>query len=115
MNNWPRIRKYFIDYPIVEEKAMMGGLTFILNGKMCVGIIKDDLMCRIDPAEYDRALEQPGCRQMDFTGKPMKGYILVDDSGMHNKKDFVRWMSMAVAFNKHTKAAKKKNSVRFIA
>jgi hypothetical protein len=52
---------------------MMGGLTFMYNSKMCVSIIKDELMCRIDPAIYEAVLEKPGCRPMDFTGRPMKG------------------------------------------
>ncbi len=53
-----RIRKTFVKVPRVEEKKMMGGLTFMVNGKMCVGILKDDLMVRLDPAVYAAALKK---------------------------------------------------------
>ena len=71
-----RIRERLVDLPHVEEKEMMGGLTFMVNGKMCVGIIKDEMMCRIDPELHDQLVEMPGCRTMDFTKRPMRGYIL---------------------------------------
>ena len=64
-----RIREELDDLPKVEEKAMFGGLAFMVNGKMCVGIIKDDLMCRIAPELEAEVLEKQGARQMDFTGK----------------------------------------------
>jgi len=67
-----RIREILVDQPVVEEKQMMGGVTFMVNNKMCVGIVKDEMMARIDPEQYDDALEKHGCRPMDFTGKPMK-------------------------------------------
>jgi TfoX/Sxy family transcriptional regulator of competence genes len=93
----------------VEEKKMMGGLTFMVNGKMCVGILKDELMCRIDPDVHDDALKRKGCRVMDFTGKPMKGYVLINDEGLKNQKEFDSWIALSLEFNKKAKAAKKKN------
>ena len=92
----------------VEEKKMMGGLTFMVNGKMCVGILKDDLMARIDPAMYETALHKRGCREMNFTGKPMKGVVFVDPEGTTNKKDLSYWVDHALDFNKRAKASKKK-------
>ena len=65
-----RVRKILADHPGVEEKKMMGGLTFMVKNKMCVGILKDDLMARIDPAIYKTALRKSSCRKMDFTGRP---------------------------------------------
>lgn len=103
-----RIRERFAGLPNVEEKKMMGGLCFMYNDKMCVGIIKDDLMLRIDPDTYEEQLEMRGCRQMDFTGKPMKGYVLIDETGMKSKKDFDYWIDMALAFNPKAKSSKKK-------
>ena len=103
-----RIRKRLADLPNIEEKKMMGGLTFMYNGKMCVGIIKGDLMCRIDPALHDMAIAKKGCRTMDFTTRPMSGYILVDESGMKTDKDFDYWIGLALDFNKKAKASKKK-------
>ena len=92
----------------VEEKKMMGGLTFMVNGKMCVGILKDNLMARIDPAMYETALHKRGCREMNFTGRPMKGFVFVDPKGTSNKKDLRYWLDLALYFNKHSKASKKK-------
>lgn len=67
-----RIRKRLVDLPNVEEKKMIGGLTFMVNDKMCVGIIKDDLMCRIDPALHEAAVARKECRTMDFTNRKRK-------------------------------------------
>jgi len=103
-----RIRDRLSDLPNVQEKEMMGGLAFMYNAKMCVGIIKDELMCRIDPAIYEVALEKRGCREMDFTGRAMKGWVLIDNEGMKNKKDFNYWIDLALAFNKTAKRYKTK-------
>ena len=103
-----RIRERLADHSKVEEKAMMGGLTFMVNDKMCVGIIKDEMMCRIDPEFHDKAVEIPGCRTMDFTNRPMKGYIMVDDTAMKTNKEFEYWIKLALDFNKFAKSSKKK-------
>ena len=103
-----RIREHLADLSNVEEKEMMGGLTFMYNSKMCVGIIQDELMCRIDPTLHEEAIEKRGCRTMDFTKKPMRGYVMVDDTGMKTKKDFEYWMGLALDFNKKAKSSKKK-------
>jgi TfoX/Sxy family transcriptional regulator of competence genes len=103
-----RIRERLADTKRVKEKEMMGGLTFMLNDKMCIGIIKDEMMCRIDPALAEIALSKTGCRIMDFTGRPMKGYVMVDGEGMKSKKDFEYWMNLCLEFNKKAKSSKKK-------
>jgi len=103
-----RVRKRLSKLPNIEEKAMMGGLTFMFNNKMCVGIIKDELMCRIDPGLHDVAVEKNGCRTMDFTKRPMKGYIMVDGNGMKTQKDFEYWIDLALDFNKKAKSSKRK-------
>src|ERR1041385_4168198 len=103
-----RIRERMAELSNVEEKEMMGGLTFMYNGKMCVGIIKDELMCRIDPELHEQSVEKKGCRTMDFTKRPMKGYVMVDESGMKNKKEFNYWIDLALDFNKKAKSSKKK-------
>ncbi|MBS1976856.1 MAG: TfoX/Sxy family protein [Bacteroidetes bacterium] len=102
-----RIRERLADLKRVEEKEMMGGLTFMYNGKMCVGIIKDELMCRIDPALHEEATGRPGCRTMDFTNRPMIGYVLVDETGIKSREDFDYWIGLALDFNKRAKASKK--------
>lgn len=103
-----RIRERFSELTAVEEKEMMGGLCFMYNGKMCVGIIKDELMLRINPDIYLEVLEKQGCHEMKFTGRPMKGYVVVDETGMRNKQEFDAWIDLALAFNPLAKASKKK-------
>jgi len=103
-----RIRERFAELENVEEKEMMGGLTFMYNGKMCVGIIKDELMCRIDPELHNEAIEKRGCRTMDFTKLPMKGYVMIDETGMKSKTEFDYWIDLSLAYNSKAKASKKK-------
>ena len=103
-----RIRESLSDLPNVEEKEMMGGLTFMVNDKMCVGIIKDEMMCRIDPGFHEKAVEMKGCRTMDFTKRPMKGYVMVDETGMKTKQEFNYWINLALEFNKIAKSSKRK-------
>ena len=103
-----RIREARADMPNVEEKHMFGGTCFMLNGKMCMGVVQDDMMCRIGPDAYEQALERKGCREMVFTGKPMKGYVFVSEEGMKSKKDFDYWIDLCIKFNKDAKSSKKK-------
>ena len=103
-----RVRERMSELPNIEEKEMMGGLIFMYNRKMCVGIVKDELMCRIDPAIHDTEVEKTGCRTMDFTKRPMIGYILIDETGMKSKKDFDYWIDLAIDFNQKAKASPKK-------
>jgi TfoX/Sxy family transcriptional regulator of competence genes len=103
-----RIRNTLQRVSRVEEKKMMGGLTFMVNGKMCVGISKDDLMARLDPAVYETALKKKGCREMNFTGKPMKGFVFVGPEGTGNQKDLSYWIDLALDFNKRAKASRER-------
>ena len=103
-----RVRQKIASLSNVEEKEMMGGLTFMYNDKMCIGIIKDELMCRIDPALHESYVEKTGCRTMDFTNRPMKGYIMIDETGMTTQKDFDYWIDLAIDFNKRAKSSKRK-------
>jgi len=105
-----RIRETLAKLPNIEEKEMMGGLTFMYNGKMCVGIIADEMMCRIDPSVHETAVEKTGCRTMDFTKRPMKGYVMVDDTGMKTKKEFDYWINLCLAFNSKARSSKKKKN-----
>jgi TfoX/Sxy family transcriptional regulator of competence genes len=103
-----RIRERLATVSRVKEKPMMGGLTFMVNDKMCVGIIKDELMCRVDRAMHEALVEKPGCRTMDFTNRPMIGYVLVSEEAMKSKKDFDYWISLSLEFNKIAKSSKKR-------
>ncbi|MFT3705748.1 MAG: TfoX/Sxy family protein [Agriterribacter sp.] len=105
-----RIRKNLASLANIEEKEMMGGLVYMYNDKMCVGIIKNDLMCRIDPAFHNEAIKKKGCRTMDFTNRPMMGYVLINADGMKSQKDFDYWINLSLEFNKHAKSSKKKKT-----
>ncbi|MGZ3921264.1 MAG: TfoX/Sxy family protein [Bacteroidia bacterium] len=103
-----RIREALVNIPKVEEKHMFGGVCFMVDGKMCVGVIKDDMMCRIDPTMDKIVLEKPGCRPMDFAKRPMKGYVYVDETGLKTKMQFDYWIGLCLDFNSKAKASKKK-------
>ncbi len=103
-----RIREILVDQPVIEEKEMMGGVAFMVNNKMCVGVIKDEMMARIDPDVYEEALEKRGCRPMDFTGKTMKGWVFISPEGIDTIKDLEYWISLALDFNLKAKVSKKK-------
>lgn len=103
-----RIRESLMHLPNVEEKMMFGGVCFMLNNKMCVGVAKDEMMCRIDPALDKIVLEKEGCRPMDFTGRPMAGYVFVNEDGMKTKEALAYWIGLCVDFNSKAKAARKK-------
>jgi TfoX/Sxy family transcriptional regulator of competence genes len=92
----------------VEEKAMFGGLCFMVNEKMCVGVEKERLMVRLDPAKYEEAMEKEGCRPMDFTGRVMKGYVFVDADVLTTKGKLGYWVKLALEYNKVAKASKKR-------
>lgn len=96
----------------VEEKAMFGGLCFMVNDKMCVGVEKDRLMVRLDPVKYDEVMEKEGCKPMDFTGKIMKGYVFVDADVLTTKKKLDYWVQLALDYNKIAKASKKKPAAK---
>ncbi|MCG3118565.1 MAG: hypothetical protein ALAOOOJD_00785 [bacterium] len=103
-----RVRETLATQRQVEEKKMMGGLTFMVNGKMCVGILDEDLMARLDPAVYETALTKKGCRKMDFTGRPMKGFVFINPAGTKRQADLAYWLGLALDFNMRAKASKKK-------
>ncbi|WPQ61631.1 TfoX/Sxy family protein [Chitinophaga sancti] len=102
-----RIRERLEDLSNLKEIRMMGGLAFMYNDKILVGVYKGDMMVRIDPAKEHEALERNGCRQMEFN-RPMKGYVLVDETGMRTKAEFDYWIELALEHNPNAKSAKKK-------
>ncbi len=87
---------------------MMGGLCFMVDGKMCVGVSGERLMLRIDPAEEAGLLKQPGCRPMDFTGRPLKGFLFVEPEGLPSDGHLAGWLQRALDFNPRAKASKKR-------
>ena len=92
----------------IEEKKMFGGLCFMVNDKMCVGVEKERLMIRLDPEKYDEVLEKPGCTPMDFTGKVMRGYVFVSDDVLKTRKQLECWIGFALEYNKFARSSRKK-------
>ena len=91
-----------------EEKKMMGGLCIMVEDKMCVGIIKENLMARVGPEAYGPVLEKAGCSKMDFTGRPLKGYVFVSPEATDKEEDLAYWIQLCLDFNPLAKASKKK-------
>jgi TfoX/Sxy family transcriptional regulator of competence genes len=103
-----RIREILAEVPNVEEKLMFGGVCYMVNDKMCIGIVKDEVMCRIGPDNYEMALEKRGCREMTFSGRPMAGYVFVSEEEIRSKDDLNYWIDLCLEFNIHAKSSKKK-------
>ncbi len=91
-----------------QEKKMMGGLTFMVDDKMCVGIVKENFMARVGAEVYDECLSKKGCKEMNFTGKPLKGYVFVEPEGVDMDEDLANWIQLALDFNPKAKSSKKK-------
>lgn len=93
-----RIRHILIDTDGVSEKKMFGGIAFLLNGHMCVGIVGDRLMVRTGPDAYQSALARPHVSLMDFTGRPMKGMIYVAPEGISDRRKLASWIRAGLDF-----------------
>ena len=91
----------------VEEKKMFGGLCFMVNDKMCIGV-KEGIMVRIDPATTDKVLEREGTEGMMHGQRMMKGFIFVNKEVLATKKQLAYWVDLALDYNKFAKSSKKK-------
>jgi TfoX/Sxy family transcriptional regulator of competence genes len=93
-----RIRTHLGKRPGLLEKKMFGGIAFLLRGNMCCGVHRDSLIVRLDPAETDRALSEPHTRVFDLTGRPMKGWILVEAKGLATAAQLGTWVDRATKY-----------------
>ena len=93
-----RLREVFRGRHDVSEKRMFGGVAFMVRGYMAVGIVGDTLMARVGPEHYAQALQMPHVREMDFTGKPMKGYVYVAAAGIDSQAELEAWVERCVKF-----------------
>jgi hypothetical protein len=82
----------------VSEKRMFGGIAFLVRGHMSVGIVQDKLMVRVGPDSYERVLRERHARRMDFTGRPMKGFVYVVADGYERDADLQRWVDLGVGY-----------------
>ncbi|MBL7734311.1 MAG: TfoX/Sxy family protein [Chitinophagaceae bacterium] len=105
-----RVREYLRTIPNIkmEEKMMFGGLAFMINGKMCINVGDDLLMCRFDPELTEELSKRKGFQPMIMKGSEYKGYCYVGPQGYKNKKDFEFWLNLCLEFNDRAKASKKK-------
>ena len=84
--------------PGLSERKMFGGLCFLLNGNMSYGIVGSELMVRVGPATYVEALDQPHAREMDFTGRSMRGMVFVAGDGISEDDDLKSWLQRGIDF-----------------
>jgi hypothetical protein len=101
-----RIRKALGPRKGLVAKQMFGGIAFLLNGNMCVGIHKDELIVRLAPDETDAALAKPHTRVFDLTGRPMKGWILVAPKGIATDAQLAKWIAIAATYARALPAKK---------
>lgn len=94
----------------LEEKKMFAGLAFMINGKMCINISGDKLMCRFHPSLTETLAERQGFEPMVMKGKTLNGYCYVSPEGFKSKKDFDFWLNLCLAYNDEAKSSKKKTS-----
>jgi TfoX/Sxy family transcriptional regulator of competence genes len=87
-----RVREVLQDRPGYEEKKMFGGIGFMLQGKMACGVIGGDLIIRVGPEGYQRALQEPHVKEFDMTGRPMTGWVVVTEGGYRAEADLSSWV-----------------------
>lgn len=107
-----RIREYLSSYSNlkIEEKRMFRGLAFLVNGKMCVNVSEENLMCRFDPELNQIVAERVGFHPMIMKGRQLLGYCYVSEEGYKSKANFEYWLKLCLDFNKKAKASKKKRT-----
>jgi TfoX/Sxy family transcriptional regulator of competence genes len=93
-----RIRSVLVAQPGVVERAMFGGLAFMVDGNMACGVIGDDLMVRVGPQAFDEAMSRPHVRVMDFTHRPSRGMVYVAPAGVSDDADLAAWVGRGVKF-----------------
>jgi TfoX/Sxy family transcriptional regulator of competence genes len=93
-----RVRRVLAREGAFAEKAMFGGLAFLLGGRMCCGILGDRLMVRVDPDTYDALLRDPHASPMDFSGRAMRGFIFLDRDGVATAAALRKWVARAVTY-----------------
>ena len=95
-------------YTDIEEKKMFGGLCFMVNGKMFMGVRTERLMVRLDPALYEEVMEKEGCHPMNFTGRSIKGFVYVDIDAVTTQKKLSYWIGLALTYNERARSSRKK-------
>lgn len=107
-----RIERILNDKSVVyEAKKMMGGLCYMIDEKMCLGIVKNTFMARVGEEQYPSLVDKKGARPMDFTKRPMKGYLFIESEGIDFESDLEFWIQRCLDFNPFAVSSKKKKKV----
>jgi TfoX/Sxy family transcriptional regulator of competence genes len=109
-----RVREVLSPAAGISERKMFGGICFLLYGNMCCGILKDELVLRLEPNRAGILLQQPHTRPMDFTGRALKGFLYVEPLGLIAQSDLEKWISIALEFARSLpkRTAKNKSSAK---
>lgn len=109
-----KIREYLAEIPAIsiEEKKMFRGLTFMVNGKMCINVSGENLMCRFDPVLQEELSGKKGYQPMLMKGRELKGYCYVSEEGYRSRRDFEYWCRLCLEFNHKAESSKKKPVAR---
>ena len=102
-----RIRDHLGDLPGLREQKMFGGLSFLVNGHMSCGVLEEDLVVRVGPDAYEEALAEPHARKMDFTHRPLRGFVYVAPAGTGNDESLAAWVDRGVAYARSLPPKKK--------
>lgn len=95
-----RVRNILINIPSVKEKRMFRGITFMVNGKMCLSVGDDELMVRIDPKIHNELVKIKGVRSMIMKGKEYKGYVFIHESIIRSDEELITWINRAIIYNR---------------
>jgi TfoX/Sxy family transcriptional regulator of competence genes len=101
-----RVRSALAKVPRVEERRMFGGVAFMVNGKMCVTVGRDRLLCRIDPELHESATRRKGARTVKMKGRDYIGYVYVNEEALKSKSQFDYWLGLALDFNERAKSSR---------
>jgi len=93
-----RVRERVSEQPGWSERRMFGGIAFLVDGNMAVGVSKEDLMVRVGPDAHADAMRRPGTRLFEMTGRPSPGWVLVDPGGYADEAEFAAWVDQGIAF-----------------
>lgn len=93
-----RIRQQLSNRTDIVERKMFGGLAFMVKGHMCCGVVGDELMVRVGPEGYESALKEKHAREMNFTGKPLRGMVYVGAPGIATAKQLGKWVERGLQF-----------------
>jgi TfoX/Sxy family transcriptional regulator of competence genes len=105
-----RVRKSIAGRGRIREMEAFGGVMFMLDDKMCVGVSKDRLMVRVDPSRHEVLSKRPGAQPMDFTGRPMRGFLFIDAGALSDGRTLSSWVGEAVSYVRTVKKKPKRGS-----